>query len=46
MSNSFFEMDNVVYASFAIEILSIVDTFFYDFLDYDLSTYVDSELCI
>ena len=30
---SFFEMDNVVYGSFAIKALSIVETLFFDFLD-------------
>ena len=40
---SFFKMDNVVFGSFAIKALSIVDTFL--FIYYIMSTYVDSE-CI
>ena len=29
----FFEMDNIVYGSFVVQILSIVDTLFCDLLD-------------
>ena len=39
-----FDMGNVVYGSFAIEALSIVNTLFFNLLDF--VSLCDSELCI